>query len=815
MPRENIPVFSFNAGITSPLLDGRIDLPWYKDGAADIVNMVCTPQGPLIARPGTEFKAPQLDHDKRAIVRPFVFGIVDGPPQAYMLGIEEDGVQFFTGGAQIAVQPTDAAITNGDFASDISGWTDQSTGTAQISHDATLAMLVLEGASASIAIAEQAPTTTKTGQEHVLRFDVLGIPGDTVTLRIGTSSGGEQILADVTKRDGSHAVAFTPTASPFYIQFRNPVAKDLRIDNVALVGSGAVAPAPLQVGAPWLEAELPRIKVTQSNDVLYLANPSRHFQELRRFGNTTWSCVRAAFKDGPYLPENVESTTLAPAATGGLAVTVTASAVTGINDGQGFLATDVGRLLTILHASTWGWGVIVSVTDTTHVKIDIKKSFGATSAVATWKLGLYSDTTGHPAALTFHEQRLILGGARVRPSNFDGSAIDGVGDVIDFTPGTDEDLAISGKMDANQVNPIQWLLSDRVLIVGTAGYEGRVGDLSSNETLKPGLLLSRKATNHGSADVQAIPAGRTALFVQRDGTVLREFFYSFNDDGYVAPDMTERAEHLGAGGLSELAYQQTPWSAVWAITDAGALLGFTYHRPQQVTAWHRHPIGAPEGTEAIVESIATIPGGFGAPDELWMIVQRTLPEGTRRYYERLARPWGYTDALEDAFFVDSGVSYSGAAVSSLGNAGHLEGVDGVGLADGVYFTATVASGNITLPFPATKVQFGLQRDAYWDSNRIASLADAAATFGGRQQIDGAALNFYRTVGGWVGRDDAHRDPVGTPITEFTAPPPLFSGIRRVPFPGTIDDDLKVRVLQDLPYPMILRSMRLSSDASGE
>ena len=51
-----------------------------------------------------------------------------------------------------------------------------------------------------------------------------------------------------------------------------------------------------------------------------------------------------------------------------------------------------------------------------------------------------------------------------------------------------------------------------------------------------------------------------------------------------------------------MAYQEEPNSIIWCVRADGQLLGFTYQREQQVTAWHRHIFGGRFGVATITVS---------------------------------------------------------------------------------------------------------------------------------------------------------------------------------------------------------------------
>lgn len=130
---------------------------------------------------------------------------------------------------------------------------------------------------------------------------------------------------------------------------------------------------PYQVATPYAAADLAGLNFTQSADVLYIVHPSYPPATLSRQGATTWTLANLVVQDGPYLPVNITSTkistsTAVPGATGSLL----ASSAAGINNGAGFQASDVGRVLRVNNvagggtaATQWVWMTILSVTSPT------------------------------------------------------------------------------------------------------------------------------------------------------------------------------------------------------------------------------------------------------------------------------------------------------------------------------------------------------------------------------------------------------------------------------------------------------------------
>ena len=411
-------------------------------------------------------------------------------------------------------------------------------------------------------------------------------------------------------------------------------------------------PAPVELAAPWREEELGAVQAAQSADILYLVHPGHAPRKLARTSHVDWTLERVDFIDGPYLDANAAATTLRPSGRSGT-VTLAASGTDGINGGQGFLATDVGRAVALSHGDDRGWGAIAAVDGPLSATVTVRKAFGKNSATQDWRLGLWSDTTGWPAAATFFEQRLIFAGGRDHPQRIDGST---VGDFETFTPGVEADDAIAFTLASESVNAIRWLSAGDSLLIGTAGGEWRMRSASGDSAIAPDNVQARRQTTYGGAAVEPVRIGNAVLFLQRAGRKARELAYSFEADGFVAADLTLLAEHLASGAIVEWAWQQEPHGVLWCVREDGALLAMTYDRAQNVVAWHRHP---PGGAEAAVESVCVLPSPSGGEDRLWVSVRRRVGGSVRRSIERMAPHFRPETEPADAFHVDSGLTYDG------------------------------------------------------------------------------------------------------------------------------------------------------------
>ena len=407
-------------------------------------------------------------------------------------------------------------------------------------------------------------------------------PQGAAARRVGT----QHIASVKTAANKTRLIPFEfSTTQTYILEFGNEYIRFYK-DKGQILDSGSA----YEISTPYLTAELFEIKFAQSADVMYLVHPNHEAMKLSRTDHTAWSLDQVEFTNGPYLPINTTTTTLTPAsASVGTGVNITASAVTGINGGAGFQTTDVGRLISF----NSGIAKITARTNTTVVVCTITTAFANTDAKDDWKLGAFSDTTGHPSTVSFFEQRLVFAGTKDEPQTIFFSKS---GDYENMTTGTNADDAMVYTIASNQVNKIRYLKAVRTLLIGTTGGEFSVTADGTDAAVTPTNITIKRQSSFGAANVDAQPAGNAVLFLQRAKRKIRELAYNYDSDGYVAPDLTILNETVTKSGVTEMAYQQAPDSILWCVREDGVLAGLTYQRTDNVVAWHRHILGGKSDT---------------------------------------------------------------------------------------------------------------------------------------------------------------------------------------------------------------------------
>ena len=545
MARVAAQLTNFTAGELSPRLDGRNDLSKYAAGCSNLQNLVIYPHGAAARRPGTTHVAEVTDSSKKTRLIPFEFSTT----QTYILEFSNLKIRFFKdNGAILEGNKTITGITQANPA-------------------------VVTSNSHGYSNGDEIKITSVVGMTEVnnKRFLVAGVTTNTFQL---TDKDGDNINSS-----GYTAYSSAGTANRVYT-----------------------------ITSPYLEAELFDIKFAQSADVMYITHPNHEVEKLSRTGHTSWTLTDVDFTNGPFIDVNTTSTTLTPASAGvGTGVNITASATTGINDDQGWLATDVGRQIHF----NGGYAVITARTNSTVAVATITTAFTNTNAITAWYLGAFSDTTGHPSCVTFFEQRLVFAATLSNPQTVYFSKSGDYENMDANIGGTvADDDAIIYTIASNQVNAIRFMSATRTLIIGTAGGEFAVSGGGDDSSVTPTNILIKKQTNNGGANVDAVAVGNATLFLQRAKRKIRELAYNFDVDGYSSPDLTILAEHVTSGGITQMAFQGEPLSILWCVRGDGELAALTYQREQEVVAWHRHIFGGRLGAATItVTDYANIANG--------------------------------------------------------------------------------------------------------------------------------------------------------------------------------------------------------------
>tara|TARA_R110000764_G_scaffold50386_1_gene110997 strand:+ start:1332 stop:3929 length:2598 start_codon:yes stop_codon:yes gene_type:complete len=850
MAKASPPFNNFTAGELSPRLEGRTDVSKYFNGCKKLQNFLIHPHGGASRRPGTKYVNTVKASANFTRLIPFEFNV----EQAYIL---EFGNQYFrihkdggtvVDGSSNAIEVSTVYLTA--QVADIKFT--QSADVMYLTHPLHPVQKITRTSHTAWTISEvaflrgpmQDPNTT-----------------DTTLTSNGRTGSGKTITAS--------ASTFVSTDVGRLLKLHDGFAK------VTGFTSATVVTATVQENAEGRSELMPAY--VASTIAFYEGDPSSTGLEHNdRITDTTGSFITQGFKVGQK-------------------ATITGAGTSGNNITSGLIVQVSAD--TILFSPS-----VDLVNEAAGQAITLN---GDLTADDNFSLGAFSTTTGHPAAVTFYEQRLVFGNTNAQPQTLFFSV---GGSFEDFADGIDADDALTYTIGSNQVNVIRYLASGRVLIVGTSGGEFAVSASGSSVPLSPTNAQIKRQANYGSANIQPIQVGNVTMFVQRASRKIRELVYNFDTDSYQAPDLTVLAEHITDTGITDVAFQQEPDNIVWCVLTNGNLVGMTYRREEEVVGWHEHIVGGRFGectvtvsdyaniavgttltftksdgstvtftseaagssspasatgfrpntnnnttadniftainahadftvanpsaaivvitetihsstgflsclssdttrletaneSQAVVESIAVVPGDLNE-DSLYMIVKRTVNGATVRFIEYFSA-FDFGNDIEDAFFVDSGLTYSGSAATSISGLNHLEGQTVSILANGAtHPDKVVASGAISLDRSVTKAHIGLAYNSILQTMRVDAGGTEGTAQGKIKRIHDITLRLFNTAGISVGSSETEIDriPFRSSANVMGSALPMFTGDKEVEFRGGFDNDGFIVIKQNQPLP---------------
>lgn len=750
---------SFNAGELSPLLDARVDVDKYQNGCRKLENAMVLTYGGAERRPGLQFIA--ATKDETADAPPRLVEFQYSTSTAFVLELGEEYIRFYSNGAQVLSGPSAYEIT--------SPWTLEQVFQLQYTQINDV-MYVVHPDVAPHKISRI--TDTNWTCEEV-EFEQPAFLDENVTDTTFTPSADTGTIT-VTASDPVFVAGME--GSTFQITY---LRTDVSV-RISITADGVSSS--IRIDGGW------RVRTSGIWDAALLL--------MRSYDNGgSWELVRAfnSVSDANYDQTGTEplDALYRLEVVGWVSGSSSPKAILEIED-------PYGR----------GYVTITGYTSPTVVDAEVTTQLFGTSATRYWAEGAWSAYRGYPQAVTLFEQRLCLAATAHQPQTVWGS---GTGDYENFLLGTAATDPFAYTIGAHERNAIQWMVAQKALLIGTTSSEWSMQG-ESDEALTPTNVLVRRHSNYGSKAVGARLVNECVLFTQRQGKRIREMVFSFEKDGYVAPDLTLLAEHVTKNGILQTAYQQQDQSILWVVTLAGELVGMSYEREQSVVGWHRHT------TVGLFQSVATIYGDEG--DEVWVVVNREVDGAFRNYVERL-NPAKWAE-LEDAFYIDSGLSYDGAPDTTFTGLDHLRGLEVVGLADGAPvgpFTVS-AGGEVELEAAASKVHLGLPYTTVVWPMRLDSDPQAGVSQGVVKQIREVNVRLYRTLG--LSYSTSIEDdptsytelPFRTTDDPMDAPPPLFTGEKQIPVFSDFDTDVPIRIAQFQPLPMTLLAIFVKYEITG-
>lgn len=536
---------------------------------------------------------------------------------------------------------------------------------------------------------------------------------------------------------------------------------------------------------------LPDINWTQSADTLIIFQEDINPLLVQRQGaDDYWTAANLSFENIPYFAFTETSQTGAVLGLG----TMTPSATTGtitLTFSSGTLPSPIddqyfegnGGRARVLARPT-------ATTATAYVEIP----FFTTAAIAntdyTYLSGYeetWSTTKGWPICGTFHSGRLWIGGSKSRPTTVWGSRS---GLYYDFALGSQQDDdGIEATLDSDQLNRIVNMYSGRDLMVFTSGSE-IILPTPLNEPLTPGNIQTSIQSRVGSErgfKVYEIEGG--VFYYQAGGQSIQEFIFADTQQSYTNNFVSLLSGHL-VKNPTDFALRRA------TSLDDGALLSIvrsngkatiaTIQRSQLITAFTNH----------------TTDGTFKATgadfNDLYFVVTRNSVD--------------YLERINEDHYLDASVrTTAGLPTDVFTGLSHLNGEECRVVADGsVLPRVTPSAGSATISRDAEEYcEIGLWfQPTVKDLPTIFSFASTGSTLGRLMNVAEVVLRVFETANIRVNDRNIYFRSFGLAGggSPLDAPPPAFTGIKRLlGFLGW-DETAQVEITQDEPGNMTVLAL---------
>jgi hypothetical protein len=806
---------SFNRGEATPLLRSRIDADFWKMALDHCENFSVLLHGGLRRRSGTRFVAEAYNSTAISRLLPFLFSNT----QAYVIEV--------SGGSAIRFMAERGVLESGGDPYIIDhGWAEahiealtytQFNDIAYFAHASYAPQKLTRSGHVSWAMDEAVFDDGPYLPENTTAVTLTPAESGAVTPKMTTNTapsgtaaatGSPSDAFEAFDRDAASSAAITGTSGNLSYDFPGTNTK---VADAYWLAADTATPQNTPSnwtfegfnGTSWIVLD------TQLNQIGWVGGDRRYYAFPNTTGYQSYRMVWTSVDGGS--ATRIAALEIHEAGDAQTPFNFTASSVTAINGGQGFLTSDVGRNIRLMGTDgRWRWAKIEDHVSSTVVNIRLYgHALPDTSPITRWALGAFSAASGYPALVTLYDGRLCWGRTDVQPVTVWGSKSINLEDYGFSVPVVATD-AFNITLLSSDMNELSWLAGDEDLVTGSRKQIRSIGPDDITTGFSALNVRQRKGPTSGAAPIQPIVIGGAVVYVGAGRRKLRELILG-EQNRYVAPEVSILGEHTFATGIKAVGYSENPDPTIYVVTQGGELVAMLYDREQRAVGFARYTFG-----EGVVEDLAIIPSGTEGYDDVYLVMQRTIDGATKRYIEVLERPFDYaTDEVEDAFFVDCGLSYDDTPVNQLSGLDHLEGETLVALADGgVVENLVVSGGTVTLPYAAAKIHIGLPYESRARTLRFAGPGQEGVLFGRRVNHVAVFADLLATgslrVGAYGGEDTAFEafevNPhLGNAMAGHAVD--LIEGVQRCDIEGSWGQgNGQIEIMTNKPLPALVRSI---------
>ena len=409
----------------------------------------------------------------------------------------------------------------------------------------------------------------------------------------------------------------------------------------------------------------------------------------------------------------------------------------------------------------------------------------------------YNPAHGYPRCVVWFQERLVFAATvklpqtmwMSRSADFYDFYVPDTGKGQTLTP----DAALEYTMASYTHESIEWLSSERVLVIGTASTEHRLAPdtyLASDR-----LPQVSKMTNYGGAHQMPMYMGNMTCFIQQSGHQLRSFQQRTDAvvEDYESIDLSWMNSHMvETYWIKEPYYSLIPNNVAVMVREDGQMLAAMYDPSNgtmkaQDMGWSRLI------TDGKIVSCCVIPTDFA--NEIWVAVEREIQGQTRLFIEYFRNDhW-----LDSALFTAPG----SPPTDTITGLDHLEGKTVYILVDGaVHPEQVVVNGSVSLEWEGVDIVIGLKYSRKVETMPFPGGNDVGTGFGKPGRWNEIWVQLVESANPII---NGKRPSVRYPSTKMNLPQAPLTGSVRAFDTGYRRDKI-ITVEKDLPLPLHLVSI---------
>lgn len=315
--------------------------------------------------------------------------------------------------------------------------------------------------------------------------------------------------------------------------------------------SGGVSGKVFTLGTPYLEADLPLLKIFQSADVLTVFHTGYAPREITRTDHHVWTITNVTYGATIDAPTGLGATPSGSTANyvvtavdaDGLEESLPSSSIGGgaTPVALSWAAVSGASKYNVYKQNNGGvYGFIGSSDTNSFTDNNIAPTYSDTPPTSSNPFNAAGD---YPATGTYHQQRLVAGQTNNKPErnwmsqsanfkNFNRSTPAKANDAIIFT------------INAKEVQEIRHYIPLNELLVFTSSGEWLVRGANSTVLDATELPDIKPQSAYGASNVPPLLVGKRVLFIEEIGNIIRDFFYRFEDDGFDGKHLSIMSEHF-------------------------------------------------------------------------------------------------------------------------------------------------------------------------------------------------------------------------------------------------------------------------------